>query len=92
MQYVRMPIEIESPEEIGYDAIQYNLTESSVADLSLADIGPLDGGIKLAYTDHKGKPELRQLLASQYNDIKAEEILLTCGAAAALFMVNTIAY
>ncbi len=89
MQYVRMPIEIESPEEVGYDAIQYNLTESSVADLSLADIGPLDSAIKLAYTDHKGKPELRQLLASQYRDIKAEEILLTCGAAAALFMVNT---
>ena len=89
MNYVRMPIEIESPEEVGYDIIKYNLTESSVADLSLADIGPLNAAIKLAYTDHKGKPELRQLLALQYSGIQAEEVLLTCGAAAALFMVNT---
>jgi len=89
MKYVRMPIEIESPEEVGYDIIKYNLTESSVADLSLADIGPLNAAIKLAYTDHKGKPELRQLLALQYSGIQAEEVLLTCGAAAALFMVNT---
>ena len=90
MKYVRMPIEVESPEEIGYDAIRYNLTESSVADLSLADIGPLDINIKLAYTDHKGKPGLRKLIAEQYgNNIKTDEVLLTCGAAAALFMVNT---
>lgn len=89
MQYVRIPIEIESPEEIGYDAIRYNLTESSVADLSLADIGILDGAIKLAYTDHKGKPALRKLLADQYKNIQADNVLLTCGAAAALFILNT---
>jgi aspartate/methionine/tyrosine aminotransferase len=89
MQYVRMPIEIESPEEVGYDTIKYNLTESSVADLSLSDIGPLDASIKLAYTDHKGKPELRKLIAGQYSDTNDNEVLLTCGAAAALFIVNT---
>ena len=90
MKYVRKPIEVESPEEIGYDSIRYNLTESSVADLCLADIGMLDANIKLAYTNHKGKPELRKLIAEQYNNnIKTDEVLLTCGAAAALFMVNT---
>ncbi len=80
---------MESPEEMGYDTIQYNLSESSVADLTLADIGPLNNSFKLGYTDHKGKPELRQLLATQYNDVQPGEILLTCGAATALFMVNT---
>ena len=89
MNYVRMPIEMESPEEMGYDKILYNLSESSVADLSLAAIGLLDSDIKLAYTDHKGKPALRQLLAEQHTNIDASEVLLTCGAAAALFMVNT---
>ena len=89
MQYVRMPIEIESPEEMGYDAIKYNLTESSVADRSFEDIGTLDTSIKLSYTDHKGKPALRKLIAAQYNNINDDEVLLTCGAAAALFMVNT---
>lgn len=89
MKYVRMPIEIESPEERGYETIAYNLSESSVADLSIADIGGIDGTIKLAYTDHKGKPALRQLIAEQYAGIKPEEVLLTCGAAAALFAINT---
>ena len=89
MEYVRMPIEVESPEEKGYDTIQYNLSESSVADLSIADIGYIDPATKLAYTDHKGKPGLRKLVAAQYNNIYADEVLLTCGAAAALFMVNT---
>jgi hypothetical protein len=37
MKYVRMPIEVESPEEIGYDQIRYNLSESSVADRKLSD-------------------------------------------------------
>jgi aspartate/methionine/tyrosine aminotransferase len=84
-----MSIEAESPEELGYDNIAYNLCESSVADCSLADIGFLNPAIKLAYTDHKGKPELRQLIANQYSNIDPDELLLTCGAAAALFMVNT---
>lgn len=85
-----MPIEVESPEELGYDTIDYNLCESSVADLSLADIGALDPSIKLAYTDHKGKPALRQLIAEQYTNIRADDVLLTAGAAAALFMINTL--
>ena len=32
MKYTRMPIELESPEQLGYDTIRYNLSESSVAD------------------------------------------------------------
>jgi hypothetical protein len=31
MRYVRMPIEIESPEEYGYGNIRFNLSESSIA-------------------------------------------------------------
>ena len=34
-----MPIEEESPEQFGYDRIRYNLSESSVRDRSLADLG-----------------------------------------------------
>ena len=30
-----MPIEIESPEERGYDQVKYNLTESSAHDFSV---------------------------------------------------------
>lgn len=32
MKYERMPIELEAPEEYGYDKIKYNLFESSIAD------------------------------------------------------------
>ena len=39
MRYRRMPIEIESPEELGYDAIANNLSESSFSDMRLADYG-----------------------------------------------------
>jgi len=35
MRYRRMPIEVESPEQLGYDTITNNLSESSVADRSL---------------------------------------------------------
>ena len=35
VRYRRMPIEIESPEQLGYDTITNNLSESSVADRRL---------------------------------------------------------
>jgi len=41
VKYVRMPIEVESPEEFGYDRIKFNLSESSVRDRSLADPLPV---------------------------------------------------
>ena len=39
MKYVRMPIEIESPEEQGYDTIRFNLSESSMRDRRLSELG-----------------------------------------------------
>ena len=34
-----MPIEVESPEELGYDTIRYNLSESSMRDTTIAELG-----------------------------------------------------
>ena len=39
MRYRRMPIEVESPEQLGYDRIRNNLAESSVADQALGVLG-----------------------------------------------------
>ena len=58
MRYRRMPIEAESPEQLGYGRIRRNLAESSVADASLADLGVDLDGLVLQYGDHLGLPEL----------------------------------
>lgn len=90
MRYVRMPIEVESPEETGYDSIKCNLAESSIRDRVLGDLG-LDidiGRTVLLYGDHRGHPGLRQLLAAE-SGCGVEQVLLTPGAAGALFIVST---
>jgi aspartate/methionine/tyrosine aminotransferase len=88
MKYTRMPIEIESPEQMGYDNVRYNLTESSVSDQVLQTLDISISNLKLAYSDHCGIPELRNIIA-QPHKLTAEDILITQGAASALFIVAT---
>jgi len=89
MKYVRMPIESESPEELGYGKIRCNLAESSVTDATLKGLGIRIDNLVLAYGDHKGNPKLRELIAAEYPGINADDVLITPGAAAALFIVAT---
>jgi aspartate/methionine/tyrosine aminotransferase len=91
MRYRRMPIEIESPEELGYDTIAHNLSESSVADRRLSDLGlDLDlDDLLLCYGDHLGDPVLREAVAAQGDGLAADDVLVTTGAAAALFGLAT---
>ena len=86
-----MPIEIESPEELGYDAITNNLSESSVADRRVSDLG-IDVDIDdllLCYGDHLGDPQLRDAIASASPDLHPDNVIVTPGAAAALFATAT---
>ena len=71
MRYRRMPIEEESPEQLGYGLIRRNLAESSVADASLADLGVDLGGLVLQYGDHLGLPELREAIAADAAGVTA---------------------
>jgi aspartate/methionine/tyrosine aminotransferase len=88
MDYKRMPIEVESPEQKGYDTIECNLAESSVSDTRL-NLDLLKGQeIDLLYGDHLGHLGLRKLIAKEYG-LQEDEILLTPGAAGALFIVST---
>jgi aspartate/methionine/tyrosine aminotransferase len=89
MKYKRMPIEIESPEQLGYDTIECNLAESSVHDAVFKNLNLNLNELLLCYGDHLGKPELRELIATEYKQISANDVLLTAGAAAALFMIAT---
>src|SRR4051812_43109273 len=88
MLYKRMPIEIEAPEGFGYEKIDCNLSESSFTDQKLSDLGININDLVLLYGDHKGKPELRELLASEIN-LTADDVLITSGAATALFIIAT---
>ena len=91
VRYRRMPIEVESPEQLGYDAITNNLSESSVADRRLRDLGlELDlDELLLCYGDHLGDPLLREAVAADADGIAPDQVLVTAGAAAALFCVAT---
>ncbi|MCU0505224.1 MAG: pyridoxal phosphate-dependent aminotransferase [Chloroflexi bacterium] len=89
MRYRRMPIEAESPEEYGYDRIRCNLAESSVADASLAMLGTDLGDLLLQYGDHRGLPALREHIAADAPGLEADDVLVTAGAAGALFLIAT---
>ena len=88
MLYKRMPIEIEAPEGFGYENIDCNLSESSFTDQKFGDLGININDLVLLYGDHKGKPELRELIAQEGN-FTPDDVLMTSGAAMALFIVAT---
>ncbi len=93
MKYRRMPIEEESPEQLGYDKIRFNLSESSVRDRSLADLGIELGDMLLFYGDHLGNDTFRELIAAQSGGagggVGRDNVLVTAGAAQALFIIAT---
>jgi aspartate/methionine/tyrosine aminotransferase len=89
MNYTRMPIEIESPEEIGYATIQYNLAESSVRDIHVKDLNLKLDDLLLCYGHHRGHPDLLATIASESTVLKPDDVLVCSGAATALFIVAT---
>lgn len=93
MKYVRMPIEVESPEEFGYDKIKYNLSESSVRDRTLGELGIELGDMVLFYGEHMGHKGLLELIAQASSGpaggIEPADVLVTAGAAQALFIIAT---
>ncbi|MBI3883851.1 MAG: pyridoxal phosphate-dependent aminotransferase [Sphingobacteriales bacterium] len=89
MLYKRMPIEKESPEEMGYDKVRYNLSESSMTDLTMKDLNLSLDNLDLSYIEHRGKEAFRQLIATACQMPHANQVLLTNGAAGALFIVNS---
>jgi aspartate/methionine/tyrosine aminotransferase len=89
MRYSRMPIEVESPEELGYDTIRYNLSESSIADLAIGDLNVELPSLTLLYGAHRGSEQLRSLIVGRQSVVGAQDVLITSGAAGALFIVAT---
>jgi len=87
MRYVRMAIEKESPEQFGYEKIKNNLTETSVRDRNLKDLGIVLDDLLLPYGDHLGDPCLRELIAEQSGIQDPDCVIVTAGAASALFLI-----
>ncbi|KAF5685410.1 C6 transcription factor [Fusarium denticulatum] len=88
MKFERMPIEIESPEEYGYDKIKYNLSESSITDQTLESLDLKIPNLTLLYNEHRGETKLRKLIADDAG-VSADDVLITSGAAGALFIITT---
>jgi len=87
-----MPIEIESPEQMGYSNIRNNLSESSYTDTLFSDIGDLASNLKdlvLCYGSHAGHEGLRELIIKDCPLLTKDDVLLTIGAAAGLFIIAT---
>lgn len=89
MRWRRMPMEEESPEEFGYDRIRANLAESSMRDLTLGALGVSLDDLVLLYGDHRGHLGARTLIATDGAALHPDDVLLTAGAAMALFVVHT---
>ena len=89
MKYTRAPIEAESPEQFGYDRIRFNLAESSIRARSLKDLELNLDDTPLHYGDHLGYSGLREIIAQQGDGLSEENILVTAGASAALFIIAT---
>lgn len=85
MWYRRMEL------EIWFDTYQYEIDydvgESAVKTLPLGAV-PVDlNDVRLRYGYHRGKPELRNIIAGQYEGLNADNILVTTGASEANFAV-----
>ncbi len=72
------------------DAPRYNLGESMGRDLTVAELRPGDlARVSLGYGRSSGDPALRMLIAARLG-VPAEQILVTSGAAAALFLASLL--
>lgn len=89
MKYTRMVIEKEAPEEYGYDRIRYNLSESSIRDKTISELGLTIPDLTLLYGEHRGDKRLRELIAHQGEGLSPDDVLVTAGAAGALFILAT---
>ncbi|QIB65445.1 aminotransferase class I/II-fold pyridoxal phosphate-dependent enzyme [Kineobactrum salinum] len=88
MYFKRMVMEKESPEEIGYDNIRYNLSESSIMDKRLSEIGIHLDDLLLHYGSHGGVQELKEIIGNSHYGLNAENVLVCSGACMALFVIN----
>jgi len=65
--------------------VEYDVGESAVKYLTLDDLNIDLGHLPLRYGHHRGRPDLRGVIAEQYEGLSAEQIIVTTGASEANF-------
>ena len=66
---------------------RYDVGESAVKFLKVADLGIDLSEVELRYGHHTGRPELRALAAEEYEGLTPSQVLVTSGAAEAIFAI-----
>jgi aspartate/methionine/tyrosine aminotransferase len=65
--------------------VEYDVGESAVKYLTFDELGIDLGKLPLRYGYHLGLPDLREIIAGQYDGLSPEHIIVTCGASEANF-------
>jgi aspartate/methionine/tyrosine aminotransferase len=80
------------PLEEWFDTYQYrtrfDVGESAVKYATLGELGVDLAGVPLRYGHHRGDPALRALVAAEYDRLSAEQVIVTSGAAEAIFAIS----
>ncbi len=67
--------------------IEYDIGESAVKTLGVRHLDIDLNDILLRYGYHKGRPDLREIIASSYPELSSDHIIVTTGASEANFVV-----
>jgi len=85
MWFKRMPLE-DWFDTYQYE-IQYDVGESAVKYLTFQDLNIDIGALPLRYGYHLGRPDLREIIADQFDGVSPEHVVVTTGASEANFSV-----
>ena len=83
MWFKRMPLE-DWFDTYQYE-VEYDVGESAVKYLTFGDLNIDLGKLPLRYGHHRGRPDLREMIAKQYISLKSDDIIVTTGASEANF-------
>ncbi|MFH1942109.1 MAG: aminotransferase class I/II-fold pyridoxal phosphate-dependent enzyme [bacterium] len=85
MWFNRMPLE-DWFDTYQYE-IEYDVGESAVKYLSFDELNIDLSKLPLRYGHHRGRPDLREAIACQYDGLSANQVIVTTGASEANFAV-----
>src|SRR6266511_618078 len=91
---MRMPVfEMERMQSAWEHRVRYDLSESGVEPLTLADATALldvaAGDVRLGYADGRGREATRAAVAAIHEDATADQVLITSGTSEANFLALT---